>query len=131
MTDQYLQTLWRQAVLITHGHRCVYCFATKEQNQIVEPLQCHHFVKRGFLPLRHDWRNGFPVHEFTCHPKAATKAGEHILIEYMGEEQFHYLCKMEQYITIKDYLFEKGLSRVEWEHIIAAELKGIIKNDNC
>jgi Ni,Fe-hydrogenase I cytochrome b subunit len=117
MTDRYLLMLWRKAVLITRDHRCYIC------DQVTD-LECHHFIKRKIRVLRYDWRNGFPLC-LACHQLAHISVGYNIIANKMGRINYEYLIEMERY-TLKQYLFEKCISRAEWEAGIVKELKSII-----
>ena len=106
--------------MIKHNNTCILCNENKN-----EPLECHHFIKRRKRVLRYNWINGFPLHKYSCHTKVHTKSGEQKLIDFMGKLRFDYLCEMERY-TLKQYLYEKCLSREEWEKEIVKELRSII-----
>lgn len=126
LSDRYLDMLWREAVLAEWNNQCGFCGAMGE-------LECHHIVYRRNRVLRWDYRNGFPVCKGndlwdgkTCHGFAHTKLGEKKIIEVLEDYHYDYLCKREQ-MTLKDFLVQEGVSKVEFYRQMADELKDKIK----
>src|SRR6056297_1701997 len=110
-SDSYLQQLWRKAVYAQYNHRCAVCGDLT--------IEAHHIVKRRKAVLKHDWRNGIAL----CHKHhewIETLAGKEWLSGFLSEEQKQYLFAHE--VNLKDYLFEKGLTREEFSKRQAQEL---------
>jgi hypothetical protein len=120
MTDRYLMTLWRHAVLAEHNCRCFMCGMP-----YIDILECHHIVRRANRVLRWDWRNGVPLCS-THHKWAHTNQGRRGIEEMLGKAHMDYLDKYER-VTIKDYLIDNGLSRAEFEKQLSEELKSKVE----
>lgn len=121
VSDRYLMSLWRQAVLKKNNGKCIFCNEGNPAN-----LECHHFIKRRIKVLRWDWKNGFPVcrnHHHIVH----TKAGERELIKAMGPERYDYLCAWEL-VLYNAYLIENGMNDNEFRLEVKKELKNIINS---
>lgn len=115
MTDNYLLSLWRQAVLTIYHHRCAFCNVHGD-----DLLQCHHVVRRYHKITRYLPINGIPLcHE--CHKMAHTKRGEQRIQMLLGEK-YDALVEMEQ-VSYKQYLLVNGITDREYMENTAAVLK--------
>lgn len=113
--DSTLQKHWRLAVKAVHGDACKICGE--------RPVQIHHCVKRRYLVLRHDWRNGLPLC-VECHAKADTILGRAEIAKHLDMD---YLSQWEG-VTVKDYLIRQGMTRAEFLQNELDELKMICQN---
>jgi len=112
--DSTLNSLWRNAVLVKCGYRCVLCGCSGT-------LQAHHIVFRRKAYLKHDTKNGVALCS-VCHRIAHTKSGEDRVRKYIGEEDWQYLCVYEN-VILKDHLIKSGITRKEFSDLRAKELK--------
>jgi len=115
-SDSYLNSLWREAVLLKYYNSCALCGS-------VGPLQAHHIIYRRKAYLKHDPKNGVALCK-ACHLIAHTKAGEERIKKIIGDDWF-YLVEFEQ-VILKDWLVSKGMSRAEFSAMRVKELKEII-----
>jgi hypothetical protein len=122
-TDRTLQKYWRKAVLAYHKNTCIICGLPASDDQ----LECHHICRRRVAFLRHDYRNGVPVHVGECHRIAHTKKGEQIIAR--KHEFYEYLLDHEN-IRIKDWLQQTRQSRDEFLIGELKELKEVAQVDN-
>jgi hypothetical protein len=118
-SENYLNQLWRKAVLADHGNRCAYCGNTRTQE-----IECHHIVKRRHKILRWEWRNGIPGCRYKCHMFYHTKAGE----LWIAENHKHYKLLLDhETIVYKQYLLDVKLTDAEFRELEILELKTKIK----
>jgi predicted restriction endonuclease len=118
LSDKYMLSLWRSAVLIVYCHRCAFC--GKKGDDV---LQAHHIVRRKHKITRYLPLNGLPLcHK--CHSLAHTKAGEQKIMVILGKS-YDKLVEMEQ-ISYKQYLQDNGMTESEFMSRSAEELKSII-----
>lgn len=128
LSDRYMMKLWRQAVLIKWGGKCIFC---QESNQDV--LECHHIKKRKHKLTRYLVDNGVPVckvkygEKMSCHQRAETFEGQEIIKKLIGEKT---LVKIDQlaHQTIKDYCSEHGISQSEYLISAKDELERVISD---
>lgn len=119
MTDKYLLSLWRQAVLKKWKHRCAFCSARGD-----DKLQAHHIVRRKHKITRYLPLNGLALcHD--CHSLAHTKKGEQKIMKLLGDD-YQSLVDMEQ-VSYKQYLTVNGVTDTEFIKHVANVLKAIIE----
>lgn len=111
-SDSYLNHYWRRAVLAQWGNRCALCGRGGD-------LECHHIIKRRYVLLRYDWRNGIPLCA-DCHRLAHSEKGRVAISQAVP--WYSTLCDLEG-VTIKDWLAVMGLTDSEWRGKMLAELK--------
>lgn len=121
MTDNYLMSLWRKAVL-ANQLKCAWCGKRITEHNHGE-FECHHIVRRaGSRLLRWDWRNGVAVCAGKgCHKRIASLEGQKKLMEDHG--YWDYLEKVESERDYKDTLRGTGMSVKEFREAIAVDLK--------
>lgn len=137
VSDRTLQKYFRKCVLLIHGNMCIIC----DEKDTDENLQCHHVVHRVHRVLRHNPKNGVPVHHakpyhweydeegntrvLTCHEFADTLAGREMVAEKLGGERMEHIKAREGW-TVKDFLIAARLSREGMERWELKRLKEII-----
>ena len=133
LSDKYLMSLWRKAVLLANGNRCFFC-----SNPNVDELECHHIVHKSTYILRWDWRNGISacncINQYnrnkyglfigTCHQYAVTQSGR--IQIFMRHEYIDYITRWEK-TTLKAHLAETGMTKEEFRRQVAEELKSKIR----
>lgn len=127
VSDKYLMSLWRKAVLKMWGNKCAYC-----GHDDVSQIECHHRVHRNNYILRWDAKNGIPACKVThyknrgkyngksCHQYADSLAGKR---EVKKHEAY---LSMYENITLKQYLALTGMNNAEFRRHKLAELKKIL-----
>ncbi len=125
-SDNYLNQLWRKAVLILYDNKCFFC--GKSINEV--ELECHHIVKRKTLLLRWDYRNGIPVCKWhrpglqmSCHQYADTPAGRNEIYNRVPIVGEYFNSRL---IPFKQWLVDKGITKAEFKNLMYNELKEII-----
>lgn len=139
VSESTLQRHWRRAVLLEWGNYCPICGERGADDE----LQCHHIVHRRHRLLRHDRRNGVPVHHariyryiddsneecghraITCHQFADTLTGREMIRESLDLERWEYI-KERELRNVKDFLVAAGMSRSELEDYELKMLKNFI-----
>ena len=119
-SDSTLNALWREAVLLKCDNTCVIC------GIYGGVLEAHHIIPRRKAYLKHDIKDGVAVHKYECHTKAASKKGEALVREFIGEGDWAYLCEFER-VILKDHLTSVGMSREEFSEFRKRELQEYIK----
>lgn len=120
--EPYESQLWRKAVKAFHGDRCV--FIGDDEIECDNIIECHHIIPRRDGLLKYDYKNGIPL----CkghHSIAQTIQGREMIRNFIGEDQWQYLKKMELYPK-KQYLQDNRLSEKEFLLKKREELKSII-----
>ena len=120
-SDRHLQKLWREAVLLEWGGKCVLesmaCQGTL--------LECHHIKKRRVPHLRHVTPNGVPLCRY--HHRQAEYRETRQRIEYLvGESTMEWLDTMERKLFPA---FLSETNQTSKEYMIAREeaLKELIR----
>ncbi len=114
--------LWRQAVLKDYQYKCFVC-----GNTIVNELDCHHIVKRRNRILRYEFWNGVPVCRFGCHNEIDSMSGRDELRKRIPLKMDY--LKFYEKMTLKDYLSSHDMTRDEFYHEKAENLKYIIRGE--
>lgn len=118
-SDGYLMQLWRQAVRVLKGDRCLNCGAPM--------VETHHLIHRsgGHKLLHYDPRNGIPLCR-ECHDLAHRSPP--LAMEWVSVEDAHYVTDMACYRLV-EWLSINHMTRDEWLTQQAETLKGIIKGE--
>ena len=114
MTDRYLQGQWSKGVRATKGEICLHCGNPAHS--------CHHIIKRRYMVLRYDMKNGIPLCS-TCHRVADRNTG--FALGLIDVEDAEYLNQMGMH-TLKDWLMLTHQTRDEFLKGCADELKAAI-----
>jgi len=107
-----LQKLWREAVLLEWGGKCVL-----ESMACQGTLECHHIKKRRVPHLRHVSSNGVPLCKYH-HAQAGYRETRQRIEHLIGESTMEWLDMMEQ------KLFPSFLSltrQTRTEYLVARE----------
>ncbi len=111
-SDRHLQKLWREAVLLEWGGKCVL-----ESMACQGKLECHHIKKRRVPHLRHVSSNGVPLCKYH-HAQAGYRETRQRIEHLIGESTMEWLDMMEQ------KLFPSFLSltrQTRTEYLVARE----------
>ncbi len=111
-SDRHLQKLWREAVLLEWGGKCVL-----ESMACQGTLECHHIKKRRVPHLRHVSSNGVPLCKYH-HAQAGYRETRQRIEHLIGESTMEWLDMMEQ------KLFPSFLSltrQTRTEYLVARE----------
>lgn len=112
--DANMQKWWRRAVRAMRGDSCMKCGQPAEE--------CHHVIKRRFLVLRHDWRNGIPLCR-ACHRWVEDRAAGAVWAEYQVDMDY----LLDRAIPMRDFLRGTGMTQREYLDGQLAELKDIVR----
>lgn len=112
--DANMQKLWRRAVRVMRGDNCLRCGSFADQ--------CHHVIKRRFLVLRHDWRNGIPLCR-ACHRWVEDRA----MGAVWAEDQVDMDYLLDRAVPMQAFLKGLGLTRDEFLERQTEELKDVLR----
>jgi hypothetical protein len=113
ISDRYMMSLWRQAVLQKWGGKCFFCGNTN-----TEVLECHHIKKRKHKLTRYMVENGVPVcavkyGDISCHQRAETFEGMDKIRRALGDDVWFKLDELARK-TIPGYCMENGITENEY-----------------
>jgi hypothetical protein len=117
----YLDDLWREVVRMQWGGKC----AVHVLGGCEGRLEAHHFVPRARMLLKHDPQNGVMLCH-RAHELARFGAIRKSIEVTLGAERVAYLYDRER-VLFKDYLAQKGITRLEFRKRTAAHLKALLE----
>lgn len=112
--DSNMQKWWRRAVRAMRGDSCLKCGKPA--------AECHHVIKRRFLVLRHDWRNGIPLCR-ECHRWVEDRAAG----AAWAEDQVDMDYLLDRAVPMKVFLQGSGMAQSEFLERQLDELKGVVR----